>query len=291
MSTAGSKTESEWSLGRVMVYAALILFSLIYIVPLLVVALNSVRTLKEITHSGVIGWPQGFQLGNYVTAWSTYCMAAACHGIAPYMWNSLVMVIPATIISTALGALNGYTLSLWRFRGDNIVFALVTLGIFLPDQMKLLPWAMTLRSMGLSNSVIGLIMIHVVQGVCFTTLFCRNYYVSVPSALVKAAKVDGADFLQIFTWVILPISAPILLVCAIWQFTGIWNEFIFGVTFTDGDSQPITAALIALSETAGSSADYGVQSAAVLIAAAPPLLVYFFGGKYFVRGITAGAVK
>lgn len=134
-------------------------------------------------------------------------------------------------------------------------------------------------------------MIHVIQGICFTTLFCRNYFLSVPIELIKAAKVDGAGYFRIFWSIILPIPPPILVVAAIWQFTGIWNEFIFGVTFSSGTHQPITAALVALSATAGSSAEYGVQSAAVLLAAIPTLLVYFFGGKYFIRGLTAGAVK
>jgi glucose/mannose transport system permease protein len=277
--------------GRVFIYGLLLLFAAFYLVPLGVVALNSVRTLEEITHTSVIGWPKSLALENFKRAWSEYCIADVCFGIQPYMLNSLSMVIPATILSTLLGALNGYSLSLWRFHGDNWVFAVLTLGVFLPDQMKLIPWVIVLRDLHLFNTVIGLVMIHVIQGLCFTTLFCRNYFLSVPVELIKAAKVDGAGYFRIFWSIILPISPPILVVTAIWQFTGIWNEFIFGVTFSSGTHQPITAALVALSQTAGSSAEYGVQSAAVLLAAIPTLLVYFFGGKYFIRGLTAGAVK
>ena len=207
------------------------------------------------------------------------------------MVNSLEMAIPATILSTLLGALAGYAVSLWRFRGDKVIFGIVLVGIFLPEQMKLLPWAIVLRDVGLTNSLAGLVLIHVVQGLSFTTLFCRNYYVGIPAELMKAARIDGAGFFRIFWRIVLPLSPPILIVTVIWQFTGIWNEFLFGVTFTAGENQPVTAALIALNAAVSSSPQYGVQSAAVLIAALPTLLVYLVGGRYFMRGLTAGAVK
>jgi glucose/mannose transport system permease protein len=218
-------------------------------------------------------------------------MAEHCWGIAPYMRNSLMLAIPATLASTFLGALAGYSIALWRFRGDQIVFGLVTLGVFLPEQMKLIPWVVVLRDLGLMNTISGLILIHTVQGLSFTTLFCRNYYTGIPQDLLKAARIDGAGFFRIFWRIILPLSPPILIVTVIFQFTGIWNEFLFGVTFTSGDQQPVTAALIALSAAITSEPMYGVQSAAVLIAALPTLLVYLFGGKYFMSGLTAGAVK
>ena len=283
--------ERRFPLAQLAVYGVLATFALLYFVPLAVVILNSVRTLQEISQTSVIGWPRGFAAGNFVKAWRGYCIAEACVGIRPYMINSIEMVVPATIISTVLGAINGFSLSLWRFRGANCVFAIITLGVFLPDQMKLVPWALILRDLRLLNTISGLILIHVIQGICFTTLFCRNYYTTVPVELVRAARIDGAGYFRIFWSIILPLSPPILIVTIIWQFTGIWNEFLFGVTFSDGPRQPVTAALIALSQTAGASAEYGIQSAAVLLAAIPPLLIYFIGGKYFVRGLTAGAVK
>src|SRR5690606_26653378 len=161
----------------------------------------------------------------------------------------------------------------------------------MPGQISLMPWAFILGNLGLSNSTQGLILIHIVQGLSFTTLFCRNYYLSVPDDLIKAARIDGAGFWRIFRKIILPISPPILIVTVIWQFTGIWNEYLFGVVFTSGSSQPITAALIALTSGAQTAVRYDVMSAAVLIGALPPLVVYFFGGKYFVRGLTQGAIK
>ena len=279
----------KWT--RLIVYAALIVLAILFLVPLGVVIVNSLRSNQEIAATSLIDWPTHVVFSNYAQAWNKFCMAEHCWGIEPYMLNSLTLAIPATIISTLLGALAGYSISLWRFRGDQFVFGLVTLGIFLPEQMKLIPWVVVLRELSLMNTIAGLILIHTVQGMSFTTLFCRNYYVGIPQDLLKAARIDGAGFFRIFWRIILPLSPPILIVTVIFQFTGIWNEFLYGVTFTSGGQQPVTAALIALSAAITSEPMYGEQSAAVLIAALPTLLVYLFGGRYFLRGLTAGAVK
>src|SRR5580658_3918287 len=278
-------------LSRLAIHAALMILAAFFLVPLLVVVLNAVRGGEDIARHGVIGLPRELKWSNFSQTWSSYCIAQHCDGIQPYFWNSVRMVVPATIISTLLGALNGYSLSLWRFRGDTIVFGIMTLGVFLPEQMRLVPWVIVLRDLGLFNTITGLVLIHTVQGISFTTLFCRNYYLGIPADLLKAARIDGAGFFRIFWRIVLPLSPPILIVTVIWQFTGIWNEFLYGVTFASGSQQPITAALIALSVSVSEAPQYGVQSAAVLLAALPTLLVYLFGGKYFLRGLTAGAVK
>jgi glucose/mannose transport system permease protein len=239
----------------------------------------------------VLGLPHSLSFANWGTAWSGICIGGTCEGISPYFWNSFRMVIPATVISTAIGAVNGYILSKWRFAGSEVLFAIITLGVFMPGQMVLLPWAITLGYLGLTNTTSGLVLVHVIQGMSFTTLFCRNYYVNIPDDLIKAARIDGAGFWRIFAKIVLPLSPPILIVTVIWQFTGIWNEFLFAVVFSSGSKQPITSALIALSTGNTGVRYYNVESAAVLMAAAPPLLVYLFGGKYFMRGLTQGAVK
>lgn len=277
--------------GRALIYLVVSLVAAAYLVPLIVVVLNSLRSNEEIAQTSMIGWPQRWALGNYLTAWSDFCVAQTCAGIRPYMLNSALVTIPATIVSTLLGAVAGYAVSLWRFRGDSWIYGIVTLGIFLPQQMRLLPWTIVLRDTGLMNTLTGLVIIHTIQGLSFTTLFCRNYYVAIPQELIRAARVDGAGFFRIFWRIILPLSPPILIVTVIWQFTHIWNEFLYGVTFTTGQQQPVTAALIALSAAVADIPQHGVQSAAVMIAALPTLLIYLIGGKYFVRGLTAGAIK
>jgi glucose/mannose transport system permease protein len=240
---------------------------------------------------GLISLPQSFSLTAWPQAWSDFCIGGQCDGVARYFWNSVMMVVPATIISTLLGAINGYILSKWRFPGSEIIFGCMLLGVFMPGQIALLPWAFLLGQIGLSNSVYGLVLVHCIQGLSFTTLFFRNYYVGIPDDLIKAARIDGAGFWRIFFRIIVPLSPPIIIVTVIWQFTGIWNEYLFGVVLNSGSNQPITAALVALSMSGTTVRTYDVMSAAVLIAALPPLLVYFFGGKYFVRGLTQGAIK
>jgi glucose/mannose transport system permease protein len=277
--------------SRILIYLVVCLIAAAYLVPLLVVVLNSLRTSQEIAQTSMIGWPKQWAWNNYAIAWSDFCVAQTCAGIRPYMLNSALVTVPATIASTVLGAVAGYAVSLWRFRGDRWIYGVVTLGIFLPQQMRLLPWTIVLRDTGLTNTLTGLVMIHTIQGLSFTTLFCRNYYIAIPHELIRAARIDGAGFYRIFWRIVLPLSPPILIVTVIWQFTHIWNEFLYGVTFTTGQQQPVTAALIALSASVADIPQHGVQSAAVMIAALPTLLVYLFGGRYFVRGLTAGAVK
>jgi glucose/mannose transport system permease protein len=283
--------DTTFTPSRILIYLIVSLIAAAYLVPLLVVVLNSLRTAEEIAQTSMIGWPKQWAWGNYVIAWGDFCIAQTCAGIRPYMLNSTLVTIPATIISTLLGAVAGYAVSLWRFRGDRWIYGVVTLGIFLPQQMRLLPWTIVLRDLGLTNTLTGLVMIHTIQGLSFTTLFCRNYYIAIPQELIRAARIDGAGFYRIFWRIVLPLSPPILIVTVIWQFTHIWNEFLYGVTFTTGQQQPVTAALIALTASVADIPQHGVQSAAVMIAALPTLLVYLFGGKYFVRGLTAGAVK
>ena len=283
--------EPGFAPGRLLIYLVVSLIAVAYLAPLFIVVLNSLRSNEEIAQSSLIGWPQQWAWSNYLTAWSGFCVAQTCAGIRPYMLNSALVTIPATIFSTMLGAVAGYAVSLWRFPGDRWIYGIVTLGIFLPQQMRLLPWVIVLRDVGLINTLTGLVLIHTIQGLSFTTLFCRNYYIAIPQELIRAARIDGAGFYRIFWRIILPLSPPILIVTVIWQFTHIWNEFLYGVTFTTGQQQPVTAALIALATAVADIPQHGVQSAAVVIAALPTLLVYLLGGRYFVRGLTAGAVK
>jgi glucose/mannose transport system permease protein len=286
-----NSSAQKFFVSRVVIYGLLLFFAVIYLLPFFVVLFNSFRDLPEIAQNGLISFPQSFTTKAWTAAWSTYCINGTCEGMQGNFWNSLRMTIPATIISSSLGALNGYILSKWKFRGSEFLFTCVMFGVFMPGQIALMPWAYLLGVLGLNNNTWGLVLVHCVQGLSFTTLFCRNFYVNIPDDLIKAARIDGAGFWRIFYKIILPLSPPILIVTIIWQFTGIWNEFLFGVVFTSGKAQPITAALVALSGGETNVHDYDVMSASVLIGALPPLLVYFFGGKYFVRGLTQGAIK
>ena len=192
---------------------------------------------------------------------------------------------------TIVGAFNGYVLAKWKFKGSEFLFGALLFGCFIPFQVILLPMAKLLGMLGLANTVTGLVLVHVIYGVAFTTLFFRNYYVGIPTELVRAAKLDGAGFFAIFRHVFIPLSAPIFVVTIIWQFTQIWNDFLFGVVYSGSGTQPITVALNNLVNTSVGGKEYNVDMAAAIIAALPTLAVYVIAGKYFVRGLTAGAVK
>ncbi len=278
-------------ISRFFLYATLILAALYALAPMWVMLATSLKTLDEIREGSLIAAPHAPTIEPWLKAWGTACSGVRCEGLKPFFLNSLLMTIPAVLISTLVGALNGYALTHWRFRGSDFLFTALLVGCFIPFQVVLLPMARLLGAVGISDSVFGLIFVHVVYGLAFTTLFFRNYYIGVPGELVKAARVDGAGFFTIFQRILLPISGPIFMVCVIWQFTQIWNDFLFGVVFAGSDSQPVTVALNNLVRTSTGVKEYNVDMAAAIIAALPTLLVYIVAGKYFVRGLTAGAVK
>lgn len=276
---------------RAMIYAALVFAALYYLIPLYVMLTTSVKSMEEIRAGNLLSLPQSIGFAAWDKAWSTACTGVSCEGLSGYFMNSVKMVIPAVLISTVLGAINGYVLSKWRFPGSNVVFAMILFGVFMPFQVLLLPMAQTLGWLGIASTTTGLVFVHVVCGLASTTLFFRNYYVGIPDELIKAARLDGAGFWRIFWRIILPMSTPIIMVTLIWQFTNIWNDFLFGVVFSAGDSQPITVGLNNMANTSTTVKEYNVDMAAALIAALPTIAVYVFCGKYFVRGLAAGAVK
>ena len=276
---------------RGLLYLLLVLFIAYYILPLLVMAITSLKSLDEIHAGSLMSLPEGISLVSWTTAWSSACAGIQCEGLQPFFWNSVKMVVPAVFLSTFLGAVNGYALSHWRFRGANLIFALMLFGCFIPFQVVLLPMARTLGLLGLAGSLGGLVLVHVVYGLGFTTLFFRNYYVTIPGELVKAAKIDGAGFFTIFFRIFLPLSPPIIVVTVIWQFTQIWNDFLFGVSFSQAGTQPVTVALNNIVNSTTGVKEYNVDMAAAIIAGLPTLIVYVLAGKYFIRGLTAGSVK
>ncbi|MBN3813266.1 carbohydrate ABC transporter permease [Paraburkholderia sp. Ac-20347] len=278
-------------LSRVFVYAALILFALYFLFPLYVMLSTSFKSLDQIHSGNMLTLPTSPTFAPWVKAWSEACTGVRCDGMQPFFMNSVKMVIPAVLISSIIGAFNGYVLTHWRFRGADALFTMLLVGCFIPFQAILLPMARLEGFFGLSNTIGGLVLVHVVYGIAFTTMFFRNFYVSVPAELVKAARIDGAGFFMIFTRIMMPLSLPIFMVCLIWQFTQIWNDFLFGIVFSGVDSMPITVALNNLVNTSTGVKEYNVDMAGAIIAALPTLLVYVIAGRYFVRGLTAGAVK
>ena len=274
--------------SRVLIYGLLIAFSIVYLVPVYVLVVGSLKTLREVNTTSIWTLPTGFNLGAWADALQPPLQNSG--GIASGLVNSLEMTIPAVVISSVWGSINGYILSKWRFRGSDTLFAALLFGMFIPYQAILIPLVNLLQQLHLYDSLVGLAITHVMYGLPITTLIFRNYYASIPTELVEAAKVDGAGIVAVYRRVILPLSVPGFVVVGIWQFTNIWNEFLFAVTLTSApSSQPVT---VVLQNLAGSfAALYNVQMAGALISALPTLVVYILLSRYFIRGLLAGSLK
>lgn len=284
-----SRPRMTWH--RLLLWTVLLLWAAWFLAPLYVMVVTSLKDMQQVRDGHLLSLPTAPTLEAWAKAWSSACTGVDCGGLKPFFMNSVVMVVPAVLLSTALGALNGYVLAKWRFPGSETMFAMLLFGVFMPMQVVLLPMSQVLGWLGIASSIWGLMLVHILAGLPSTTLFFRNYYVGLPDELVKAAMLDGAGFWQIFWRIVLPLSTPIVVVTLIWQFTAIWNDFLYGVVFSGADSKPITVGLNNLSNTSSSVKEYNVDMAAALIAALPTLIVYVLAGKYFVRGLTAGAVK
>ena len=278
-------------LSRLLLYALLLLAACFFLAPLYVMLATSLKDAAQIRSGNLLSLPTSLNFEAWELAWSTACTGVDCRGLQPYFWNSVLMAVPAVLISTAWGAINGYVLSLWKFRGSELLFGFMLFGVFMPFQVVLLPMSQVLGFLGLSSSLAGLVLVHCLAGLAGTTLFFRNYYAAIPKELINAARIDGAGFWRIFWRIVLPMSTPILMVTLIWQFTNIWNDFLFGVAFSSADSKPITVGLNNMANTSSSVKSYNVDMAAAVIAGLPTMLVYVLAGQYFVRGLTAGAVK
>lgn len=277
--------------SRLVVYGFLLVAAFFFLVPLYVMLTTAFKDAEQIRAGNLMSLPTSLNFDSWRLAWSTACTGVDCRGLRPYFWNSVSMAVPAVLLSTAWGAVNGYVLSMWKFKGSDLLFGFMLFGVFMPFQVVLLPMSQVLGFLHLSSSVGGLILVHCLAGIAGTTLFFRNYYTAIPRELVNAARMDGAGFWRIFWRIVLPMSTPILMVTLIWQFTNIWNDFLFGVAFSGADSKPITVGLNNMANTSSSVKSYNVDMAAAVIAGLPTMLVYVLAGQYFVKGLTAGAVK
>jgi len=273
--------------ARLLMYALLIALALFYLLPVYVLVNNGLKSFQEVSLSRMWEPPSQFSLASFAKAYNR---------LAPNFRNSLLLVIPATLCAAALGSINGYVLSKWKFTGADLVFPLLLFGMFIPYQSVLIPLVQFLQWLGraldirLYGSIGGLALVHVIYGIPITTLIFRNYYATVPTEVVDAARIDGAGLLGIYRNVILPLSMPGFVVVMIWQVTQVWNEFLFAVVITSNPArQPVQ---VALQNLAGSQiVEWNVQMAGALLAALPPLLVFIFLGRYFLRGLLAGALK
>lgn len=266
-------------IGKTWLYIPLLLMTAFYLLPMYVMLVTGFKSFAEIDLKTMWNLPKGIAFDNYIEAWKN---------LAPHLKNSFLMVVPAALLSSALGSLNGFILAKWKFKGADIVFPLILFGMFIPYQSIMIPLVQFMNYSGISG-LPGLALAHIIYGIPITTLTFRNYYASLPQELLEAAKMDGADMLGIYRHILLPISLPSFVVVLIWQFTSAWNDFLFAVILTGNKEWPIT---VALNNMAGSQIiAWNVQMAGSLLAALPTLLVYIFLGRYFLRGLLAGSLK
>jgi glucose/mannose transport system permease protein len=278
--------------GRVGLYAFLLGAALFFLLPLYVMLVTSFKPLAEIRAGGIFALPHAFTLGPWREAWSGACAQGACDGgVRAGFWNSVAITVPSTCIAILLGAVNGYALSFWRPRGANLLFAVLLAGAFVPVQVMIYPLVRMLALAGLYGSLPAIVLVHVVFGMPVMTLLFRNYYLGVPRELFHAARIDGGGFWRIFVYVMLPMSLPVIVVAAIMQVTGVWNDYILGLVFAGREHLPMTVQLNNVINTTTGVRQYNVNMAATILTALVPLVLYFVSGRWFVRGIAAGAVK
>lgn len=284
-------TQGKFSWSRLGVYAILVAAAAFYLLPLYVMLVTSLKTMPEIREGNIFALPLHPSFDAWTTAWTSACTGLACNGIQVGFWNSVKIVVPSVIVSIFMGALNGYALSFWKPRGGVWLFCGLLLGAFVPYQVFIYPLTKMLAAGGLFKTLTGLVLVHTLFGMPIMTMLFRNYYSSVPQELFSAAKVDGGGFFAIFFQVMLPMSTPIIIVAVIMQVTGIWNDFLFGLVFAGPDNIPMTVQLNNVVNTTTGERAYNVNMAATILTSLVPLIVYLMSGKYFVRGIAAGAVK
>jgi ABC-type glycerol-3-phosphate transport system permease component len=267
---------------RAVRFAVLLAFVLVFLMPVYVLVVTSFKTLQEADPATAWNLPR---------EWSVQGWSAAWESLRPGLENSVKIAVTGSLISAVLGSLNGYVLSKWRFPGADAVFTLFLFGMFIPYQAVMIPLAGVLTDIELVGTIRGLVLAHVVYGIPICTLIFRNYYVTIPDELIEAARVDGAGMLRTYASIVLPVSGPAFAVTLIWQFTSMWNDFLFAVFLGAPDSWPVT---VMLNNTAGSGAvavQYNQQMASALLASLPTLLVYLLLGRFFMRGLMAGALK
>jgi len=287
--TAGTQ---RWQ--RFSIYVILIGIAILYLIPVYLLVITGMKSFAEVSQAQMWDLPSGIYFDSFTKAWLGD-QKEGLRGLGMNFWNSIYLSVPATILSALLGSINGYILTKWKFRGSDVLFPLLLFGMFIPYQSILIPLVQVLSKIpwfggSLYGTLPGLIFVHVIYGLPITTLIFRNYYAAIPNELIEASRIDGATIFSIYRYILFPLSLPGFVVVMIWQFTSVWNDFLFAVTVTGNpESQPIT---VGLNNLAGSYiVEWNVQMAGSLLAALPTLAVYIFLGRFFMRGLLAGSLK
>jgi glucose/mannose transport system permease protein len=277
--------------ARIGIYAFLLSAAAFFLLPLYIMLVTSFKPIEEIRVGSIFALPLHVTFEPWITAWTSACTGVSCEGIRGGFWNSVSIAVPGTILPILLGALNGYALAFWRVRGANLLFGVLMIGAFIPVQVMMFPLVRLMAGLGLFSSLPGIVLVHIIFSMPVMTLLFRNYYSAIPQELFQAARIDGGGFLRIFVQLMLPMSTPIIVVAAIMQVTGVWNDYILGLVFAGREHSPMTVQLNNVINTTTGTQMYNVNMAATILTSLVPLTIYLVSGRWFVRGITAGAVK
>ncbi|CUX46897.1 glucose/mannose transport system permease protein [Agrobacterium tumefaciens] len=287
----GKKPRKTFSRRNIILYGTLFVAAAYYLLPLYVMVVTSLKGMPEIRLGNIFAPPVEITFEPWVKAWANACTGLNCDGLSRGFWNSVRILVPSVVISIIVASVSGYAMANWKFKGSELFFSILIIGAFIPYQVMIYPIVIVLREMGVYGTLTGLVIVHTIFGMPILTLLFRNYFASLPEELFKAARIDGANFWQIYLRIMLPMSLPIFVVAMILQVTGIWNDFLFGVVFTRPEYYPMTVQLNNIVNSVQGVKEYNVNMAATLLTGAVPLIVYFVSGRLFVRGIAAGAVK
>jgi glucose/mannose transport system permease protein len=287
----GKKPRKTFSRRNIILYGTLFVAAAYYLLPLYVMVVTSLKGMPEIRLGNIFAPPVEITFEPWVKAWANACTGLNCDGLSRGFWNSVRILVPSVVISIIVASVSGYAIANWKFKGSELFFSILIIGAFIPYQVMIYPIVIVLREMGVYGTLTGLVIVHTIFGMPILTLLFRNYFASLPEELFKAARIDGANFWQIYFRIMLPMSLPIFVVAMILQVTGIWNDFLFGVVFTRPEYYPMTVQLNNIVNSVQGVKEYNVNMAATLLTGAVPLIVYFVSGRLFVRGIAAGAVK
>ncbi len=287
----GKKPKKTFSRRNIILYGTLFVAAAYYLLPLYVMVVTSLKGMPEIRLGNIFAPPVEITFEPWVKAWANACTGLNCDGLSRGFWNSVRILIPSVVISIIVASVSGYAIANWKFKGSELFFSILIIGAFIPYQVMIYPIVIVLRELGIYGTLTGLVIVHTIFGMPILTLLFRNYFASLPEELFKAARIDGANFWQIYFRIMLPMSLPIFVVAMILQVTGIWNDFLFGVVFTRPEYYPMTVQLNNIVNSVQGVKEYNVNMAATLLTGAVPLIVYFVSGRLFVRGIAAGAVK
>ena len=288
---SGAKPKPFVTPQRFLVYTVLIVCAVFFLFPLYIMIITSLKSIQEIQSGNIFIPTMTPTLDAWEKAWNSACTGLYCEGVKVGFWNSIKITVPSTIVSIIVASLTGYSMANWPFKFSEVFFTILLLSSFIPYVVMIYPLVIITRELGIYSTLPAVVLVHTIFGLPLLTLLFRNYFASLPQELFKAARVDGAGYWQIFFQVFAPMSLPIFTVAVILQVTGIWNDFLFGVIYAGPTNYPMTVQLNNIVNSAQGGKAYNVDMAATILTGLVPLAIYFFSGKYFVRGIAAGAVK